>query len=261
MKIIFLFVVLSICNTYGLTRVIKPKNFDQKQSASSYSYRSDHGPSQVYFVTGNGGGPQNSASFHSSSYSKPTEYHTDVDSRNGAHSYVIKHVTGNSYPDTNRHYKHETLPLSHAHASVEVDEPIHTSHEEIIEDHGPSSYDAGLDTGSVESSEGIVHGTFPAQYSHGTHHHGGHGDHESGFHKGYGEKYGQDYYKQHGDKGKKGYDKSHKETHGKKGHYDHADEDGHQEEQGGHTKKHYDEADKYGSNHEEGYKKKGGKHG
>lgn len=279
MKILPLLVVLSVCcYTSALPRKIKPKDFDQRQSASSYAYRSDHtGPSAAHglFVTGNGLPQYGSSGYQSvSGYNKPTEYETNYDTSNGAHAYVIKHVTGgqSNYPSSQSFSHHETSPLHHRPSisrggSVDLtstydsDEPIaqiySTSHESI-ESEAPIPYDSGVDSGSVE----IEHQSGPAHYTHGTfHNYGGHGDDGQSFHKGHKDTYNQDYYKKHGDKGKKSYDKAHKEAKGNKGHYDHADAEGHHNEKGGHAKSHYDEGDKYASNHEEGYSKKGGKHG
>lgn len=273
MKIVPLLLVLSVCcYTNVLSRKIKPKDFDQKQSASSYAYRSDHGgPSgaHVLFVTGNGSPSYGSGGYHSASsgYSKPVEYETNYDKKNGAHSYVIKHVTGgqSNYPSSRSYSHRETSPLHHRPAPItstyDSDEPvaqIHSTSHESIESEVPVVYDGDVDSGSVE----IENQGGPVHYTHGTfHNYGGHGDNGQSFHKGYKDTYDQDYYKKHGDKGKKSYDKAHKESKGNKGHYDHADSEGHHNEKGGHSNAHYDEGDKYASHHEEGYSKKGGKHG
>lgn len=260
--------MLSVCcYTSALPRKIKPKDFDQKQSASSYAYHSDHSGPHVLFVTGKGSPHYDGSGYHSvSGYSKPTEYESNYDSGNGAHSYVIKHVTGgkSDYPSSKSYSHHETSPLHHRSASYESEEPVvpvevHATSHESIEHEVPIPYEAGIESGSVE----VEHDSGPAHYTHGTfhHHHGGHGDDGQSFHKGHKDTYDQDYYKKHGDQGKKSYDKAHKEAKGNKGHYDHSDAEGHHNQKGGHAKSHYDAGDKHASNHEEGYSKKGGKHG
>lgn len=276
MKILSLIVVLSVCcYTSALPRKMKPKDFDQRQSASSYAYHSDHTGPHVLFVTGQGAPHYDNSGYHTvSGYSKPTEYQSKYDTGNGAHSYVIKHVTGGKgdYPSSKSYSHHETSPLHHRSSSYDSDEPIKaeihdTSHESIEHEVPVAAYDSGVDSGvdsgSVEHLEEVEHDSGPAHYTHGTfhHHNGGHSDDGQSFHKGHKDTYDQDYYKKHGDKGKKSYDKAHKEAKGNKGHYDHSDAEGHHNEKGGHAKSNYDEGDKYASKHEEGYAKKGGKHG
>lgn len=272
MKIKLFFALVAIISSFdglqGSAR-IKPKDYDQKMSAASYYYRTEHVEPPHSFVTGNSFPSKSGyytaarpiSTFSSSGINQPS---------GGSFSYVSNHggSSGSSSIDGGLGHSSpiivepssDTLPL-HRPISVEVNDDSGESavSQEVLSDGDVGSYDGGseVDSGSYE-----VAPLSSGHYTHGTFHHANNdGDHGSSFSKGAKNSHGSEYYERKGNKGNKSYDKAHKETQGKKGHYDHAHESGHQADKGGKKNSHYDEGDQYASHHEEGHKKQGGKHG
>lgn len=240
LRVLLATVVLSSCChglPNGVPRIVKPKDFDQKQAASSYFYRTEHGP-HTLFVTSNSGGSSGSSfsslpsSVGTTTFSKPFErYSTSVDPSNGAHSYVVQHVANRkSFPEVSAPISYpekiitESLPLHH-HVSVEVNDDSHGIGEiggsdigtHDIGTHDAIIVDSGLESGSVEDhspnfaySGGDIGGGSGASFHYGGHH----GDHGSHFSDGKKSEHDSGYFEKKGHKGEKSYDKAHKESEG-----------------------------------------------
>lgn len=286
--------VISLFESLDAAARIKPKDYDQKMSAASYYYRTEHVEPPHSFVTGNSypsksgyytaatdgfvppvgsysnskidqpsGGTYSYVSSHGgSSGSSSGGGSSSSSSSGGGLGSGIESGLGLSSPIVHQTTS-DTLPL-HRPVSVEVnddgeDEEAAVS-QEVLSEGDVGAYDG--DTEVEGSYEVAPLSSGGGDYSHGTFHHDhSGGDHGSSYSKGGKDSHGSEYYSRKGHKGNKSYDKAHKEAQGKQGKYDNANEAGHYADNGGKKASHFDEGSQYASNNEEGYKKSGGKHG